>query len=218
MRHIKVKAALLMIIGLLALHNSAISRDRENSDDNQKTSFKWEGLSWVIPKDFFLGFRPYTQEDKEMWVQFGYVKSDVRFISANEKGYDLRIDAHIRRLNIEDPRNALAMIHRVGTPFERLPIFTAATFNGMTYVGSDALGPYFRMSDEDAYVECHQVIHDKVLFPKTEPDALNKEYVCGTTFSIPSGLYVWVTVSGVHLNDVAKAFVTTQKMVRSFIH
>lgn len=209
----------IFIVGMSVLlpPKSATASDvMSNKEDVM--SFRWEGVNWVIPKKFFLGFRPYSGDNKDMWIQFGYVISSANLIPANQVGYDLRMDVHIRRINTEDPKNAISMIGRVGIEFEKLPLFDTAKFNGMTYVGSSALGPYFRMSQNEAYVGCHEVVHDRLVFPNISLGALNEKYVCGTTFKMPNGLYAWVVVDGVHLNDVAKLFTTTYNLVNSFIH
>lgn len=180
--------------------------------------FEWLQMHWKIPKEFLLDTRFLGDDDKQLWIVVGYVKSDARLMSASgTEHYDLQINVHIRRVNTEDPRNGLALIRRVGLPFARLPLFSTAHFNGMTYVGSDVQGPFFYMSKEDVYVNCYEEVHDKLLFPQVSPTALSEKYHCGTTFALPSGLYAWVQVDYVHLNDVAKAFVTMHNMIYSLI-
>jgi len=207
-----------MVLGFFMLGGAAMAEVVSIGDVNGLKTFRWGGVTFEIPKEFFFGFRPYTHEDKEVWIQFGYMNSKATFVSPNEDGYDLLIDVHVRLIKTEDPKAALATIHRAGLPFEKVSAFGRAEFGGMTYLGSSSLGPYFRMNDQDVYVGCNLVIHGRVQFPNVGSNALNDRYFCNTAFALPGGLYAWMTLSRVHLSEVAKAIVDAQRKVHSFIN
>lgn len=223
MRRIRILGIhLLAWVGILACGSAFAFQGRNSAGNEMKhaesvVNFQWRGVNWTIPKKFYLGFRPYTVGDKEIWVQFGYIKSNASFVSANVD-HDLVVDAHIRKIDNEDQKMALDVIHHIGLPFEKVPLFSAAKFNGMRYIGSSTIDHYFKLSNEDAYIECHMLFPDKLMPPKVSPKALNKEYVCNATYALPAGLYVWLTIGDCHLNDVARAFVEAHKKLLSFIH
>ncbi|GLQ46521.1 hypothetical protein GCM10007862_15720 [Dyella lipolytica] len=179
--------------------------------------FRWRQLDWSIPNYFFYWFREYTTGDKEVLLHIGYQASNGTFVNASHEKYDILLNVHIRPVDNEDPRNALALIHRIGLPFDQVPEFTSAKFPGMTYLGSSSSFHYFKLANEDAYVECHLLTADRLSPPKVSHDVLSKEFVCGTAFGLPAGLYAWIDAPGVHIDDVAKAFLMVRAEVVSFI-
>jgi hypothetical protein len=133
------------------------------------------------------------------------------------KGYDILLDIHIRKVDDEDPRNALASIHRANLPFSRVPVFAAAKFNGMAYLGSSTSFHYFLLNNGNAYVTCWLVKADKLMPPQVSPDVLLKKFTCETTFFLPNARFAWVRVWDIRLGEAPPAFAAAHRKILSFI-
>lgn len=219
----KCNVLLFLCICAIGFSNAFAQQSSSNTNPEVRKSgnfvrFRWQQLQWNIPKEFFWGFRQYTNNDKEVLVQLGYERQNATFVNANRERYDILLHVHIRKLDNEDPKTVLSTIHRHGLAFDEVPQFKSVTFPGMTYIGSSSSFHYFKLTNEDADVQCHLLVADRLLPPKVSPDVLSKEFVCSTAISLPSGLYAWIVTDSVHLNDVAKAFIATRDKVTSFIH
>lgn len=181
------------------------------------TALSWGDLTWQIPQPFFMGIRPHTNHSKELLIQFKWEKQSDYFFPVDTHANDMQLDVHIRKERDEDPRNALALIKRINLPFAKVPLFAAAKFNGMTYVGSSSSFHYFALNNEDAYVTCWLIKADRLMPPEVAPDVLSKKFTCKTMFLLPHNTYAWVTNWGVDLNDTAPAFVSAHREILSFI-
>lgn len=220
-----MKCSVLLFVGICAVSFSSAFAQQPSSNTNPEVStsgnsvqFRWQRLQWNIPKYFFYGFPSYTDDDTEILLHLGYQVSSAALVNASLEKYDFLLHVHIRKLDNEDPKTALSLIHRVGLAFDEVPQFKSASFPGMTYIGSSSSFHYFKLTSEDANVQCHLLTADRLLPPKVSPDVLSKEFVCSTAIPLPSGLYAWIVANGVHLSDVAKAFVMAHRKVISFIH
>ncbi|WP_157956656.1 hypothetical protein [Dyella sp. C11] len=221
----RMKCNVLLFLCICAISFSNAFAQQPSSNTNPEVNtignsvqFRWQQLEWSIPREFFWGFRPYTHEDKEVLVQLGYDRASAAFVDANRKKYDILLHVHIRKLDNEDPKTALSLIHRAGLAIDEVPEFKSASFPGMTYIGSSSSFHYFKLTNEDADVQCHLLAADRLLPPKVSPDVLSKEFICSTAISLPSDLYAWIVAEGVQLNDVANAFVMAHRKVISFTH
>ncbi|MBE1162357.1 hypothetical protein [Dyella acidiphila] len=180
-------------------------------------SFQWQHLTWRIPKDAFDGFFLYTNNDREFSVHLGYDLSRTAITDARINRNDVFITAHIRKTDNEDPKTALLTIHRAKLRFGRVPLFDAASFPGMSYIGSSSSFHYFKLSNEDADVVCRLVVADRLRPPAVSPDVLGKAFQCSTAIALPSGLYAWIIADSVHLHEAAKVLVAAQEKVASFM-
>ena len=181
----------------------------------------WGGLTWHIPQRFFFGVRTWTENKienpKELWIQFGWNKQYDNFRPADMRGYDIVLDVHVRKVDSEDPRSGLELIHRIHLPFTQVPIFSSAKFSGMTYLGSSSSFHYFRLNNQDAYVTCWLIMAAKLKPPKVPPDVLSRKFTCDTVFFFPHKTYVRVSMWGVDISEAAPAFDAAYRLILSFI-
>jgi hypothetical protein len=186
--------------------------------EGEITVFSFGGLTWRMPWRFFQGIRPFTNDSQDLLIVFGWEKSTDTF-PADAQSHDMQLSVQVRNVEIEDPRNALSLIKRIKEPFEKVPLFAAAKFDGMTYLGSSSSIHYFVLDHEDAYVSCMLTKADRLMPPKVAPDVLSKKFSCDTTFRLPhsSTYYAWVKNSWADLNDVGPAFISVHREIFSFI-
>lgn len=186
--------------------------------EGEITAFSFGGLTWRMPWRFFQGFRHFTNDpdSKELEIVFGWEKSTDTF-PADARAHDLRLRVQVRNVQDADPGNALALIHRIGLPFDQVPLFAAAKFKGMTYLGSSSGNHYFVLDHDDVYVECSPERPDRLRPPKVAPDILSKQFSCKTMLKLPHGEFARVTISYVDLNDVAPALSSAHREILSFL-
>jgi hypothetical protein len=213
---VKLLMALGVAISGTASAQQVPTTGTTNPSDGKTTEFSWEGLTWRMPERFFRGFRPAAYDSKELLIQFGWEKNSDTFAPVDAYPDDMKFSVHVRNVEVEDPRNALALIHRINLPFEKVPLFSAGKFNGMTYIGSSSSIHYFVLEHEDAYVSCMLMKADRLMPPQVAPDVLSKKFRCDTTFRLSIDSYAWVTNSGVYLDDVGSSFISAHREILSF--
>lgn len=186
--------------------------------EGEITVFSFGGLTWRMPWRFFQGFRPFTNDpdSKELDIVFGWEKNTDTF-PADARAHDLQLSVQVRNVQDADPRNALVLIHRIGLPFDQVPLFASAKFNGMTYLGSSSIDHYFVLDHGDAYVTCMPMTPDRLRPPNVAPDILSKKFSCETMLKLPHGEFARVTISYVDLSDVGPALSSAHREILSFI-
>lgn len=186
--------------------------------EGEITEFSFGGLTWRMPWRFFQGIRAFTNDSRDLLIVFGWEKSTNTFPS-DAQSHDMQLSLQVRNVEIEDPRNALALIKRIKEPFEKIPLFANAQFDGMTYLGSSSSIHYFVLNHEDTYVSCMRTKADRLMPPKVAPDVLSKKFSCDTAFRLAhdSTYYARVTNSWADLNDVGPAFSSAHREILSFI-
>jgi hypothetical protein len=186
--------------------------------EGETTVFSFGGLTWRMPWRFFQGIRAFTKDSQDLLIVFGWEKSTNTF-PADAQSHDMQLSVQVRNVEIEDPRNALALIKRIKEPFQKIPLFANAQFDGMTYLGSSSSIHYFVLDHEDAYVSCMLMTADRLRPPRVAPDVLAKKFSCDTAFRLlhDSTYYAKVTNSWADLNDVGPAFTSAHREVLSFI-
>jgi hypothetical protein len=186
--------------------------------EGQAVAFPWGGLTWHIPKRFPVWpFPPNEDRWGEFLITFGLAPQGDGFSPASLVKGHLSVNVHIRRVDDENPGNALALIHRIGLPFTKIPLFVAGKFNGMTYLGSSSGNHYFLLKDPAVHVECSLVTSDRLRPPAVAPDVLSKPFYCQTMFALPGGNYAWARIWYVQIGEAAPAFRATYRELRSFI-
>lgn len=203
-------SAMAMIPGMAqAQQLTSLKPTMLNSDPD--VTLEWGGVAWRMPQRFF---RPVSGKSDELLIQLGWIKQSNTLIPASVGGYDLSWDIHVRKVNSEDPRNALATLQRSHATLSKFPQLASIQLTGMTYLGSSSGMHYFVMTDHDAYVECRSI-------PATLEmplDITNEPLVCETTFHLPHQLYAWVRTWGIKLADAQPGFVAAYDALHSFMN
>jgi hypothetical protein len=215
---VKLVIGFCLTISCVASAQQAATIGRPLHSEGEITVFSFGGLTWRMPWRFFQGFRPFTNDpdSKELEIVFGWEKSTDTFPAYDRANY-LQLRVQVRNVQDADPRNALALIHRIRLQFDQVPLFAAAKFNGMTYLGSSSIDHYFVLDHGDVYVECSPETPDRLRPPKVAPGILSKKFSCETMLKLPHGEFARVTISYVDLNDVGLALSSVHREILSFI-
>lgn len=179
------------------------------------TSILWAGVHWEIPAPFFFGKRNAFTDVDEIFVEAGWDKSTGSFFPANVRRGLIELDAHMRRSNSADPRNALETIRRLHWPFEWVADFSGARLAGMSYLGSSEGAHFFLLGNEDAYISCRYDPVPPPALAASEPSA--RSLNCDTTFWLPHQIYAVVNTTGIKLDDIGPAFTAERRLLLSFI-
>jgi hypothetical protein len=182
-----------------------------------KAIFTWQGVHWVIPQELLIFFPVSILKEGGIDIDAGYTFSDGGFI-AFHKPHDIAVSIQITPDGSVDRKREISTLQRTGARFVRNPILQAMALNGMTYVGSSSNLHFFRVKDEDAYVVCNLNVKDARHSPTLDADVGSKLFYCDMAFELRPGLYVWIRLPWVRLNDIAKVSGDAHSEILSFMH
>jgi hypothetical protein len=214
----KLFALLSLVFCGMAYAQSAPQPHASKSANESLIEFSFAGLMWHMPKPFFQGIRPFSENTENLLIDFVWEQQNDTFFPVGAHVGGMRLGVDIRTLPIGDPKGGALLAQRFNKALEKLPIFAAGKFLGMTYVGSSSNIHFFTLNHVDAYVSCMLMISDRLPRGKVAPDVLSKKFSCDTLFRLPRSTYARVTSSWVDLNDVGPAFTSVYRETISFIY
>jgi len=203
----------------MAYAQSAPQPDAFRSANESIAEFSFAGWMWRMPKPFFQGIRPFSENTKHLTIDFSWERTTNTFHPYWVHTEGMRIGVDVRTLPIGDPKGAVLLAQRSNRPLEKVPIFAASKFPGMSYVGTFSVPEthVFALSHVDAYVSCMPMLSGRPSAGNTAPGFLSRKFICDTFFRLPRGTYVRAESAGVDLTDVGPAFTSAYHEILSFI-
>lgn len=187
----------------------------KNVDDI--ASFRWQGIQWNIPNKLLLYFPISLTKNNEIDIDAGYIHSDQRLVPFYQP-HDLAVSIRIVTDDSEDPKREFNAIRRTGPSLTSNPALQSLKLDGLTYLGTQSNLNFFQLADQGAYVVCNLNWVDALHSLKLGSDVGDKMFYCTTAFALPSGLFLWMRLPSIRLNDMATVFGASDKEILSYMH